>query len=168
MFSCTKKKNIGTCKGVDCIYRQYLKFVDGFNSCLPARSQSTLIGLSPLTSHCRMAVSPFFTVTIRDGAEKYGDADSCEYVYCRCHIAQVEWNWPRKGEQLKRDMLREREWEKKQESDLSENTKHRNSMRQVMPLEWNGYRRLQDIEEMKITMNVKWMKSHFIENVKQY
>lgn len=48
--------------------------MDGFNSCLPARNHITLIGLSPLTSHCNTAVSPFLTVTIREGAEKYGEA----------------------------------------------------------------------------------------------
>lgn len=33
------------------------------------------MGLSPLTSHWRVAVSPFLTVTAREGAEKYGDAE---------------------------------------------------------------------------------------------
>lgn len=70
----------------------YLKFVDGFNSCLPARNHSTLIGLSPFTSHCRIAVSPFFTVTIRDGAEKYGEAVRVCVWECVILIA-FEWNF---------------------------------------------------------------------------
>lgn len=48
----------------------------GFSSVLPPFNQITLIGLSPFTSQCIKAVSPFLTVTVREGAPKYGGAVS--------------------------------------------------------------------------------------------
>lgn len=48
--------------------------MEGLSSTLLPLNHITFIGLSPFTSQCKMAVSPFFTVTSLEGAEKYGDA----------------------------------------------------------------------------------------------
>lgn len=46
------------------------------SSAFPFRIHLTVIGLSPFTLHCSVAVSPRFTEIVLDGAAKNGEAKS--------------------------------------------------------------------------------------------
>jgi hypothetical protein len=78
--------------------------VEGFSSLLPPFSQVTVTGLSPCTSQCNVAVSPFFTVTSRDGAAKYGDAVKSQQKGSR--------EYPIRYEEREREREREEEIER--------------------------------------------------------